>query len=128
MTKRTSVVTVKNNSGHDIDFITVIHKYSNNYKNSGTFVNLADRESSHSSFGAEYNTEFGTTGQDWWCVAWKYKGDSGYYITNPNNLRLGPELDTMAPSLLKVASTAFREWGANPLGAGSIIGGDPSPL
>lgn len=114
VTKRTAQVNVQNNSGRDIEIITVSHKYSDNYKNSETWLNLPNGAKTKAPLVVEYNTGFGTTGRDWWRISWKFKGDPGLYVTNPNNFRREIDaLESIGPGVLVAAGTAL----------GSLAGG-----
>jgi PUD1/2-like protein len=114
VTKRTAQVNVVNNSGRDIEIITVSHKYSDNYKNSETWLNLPNGAKTKAPLVVEYNTGFGTTGRDWWRISWKFKGDPGLYVTNPNNFRREIDaLESIGPGVLVAAGTAL----------GSLAGG-----
>ena len=113
--KHTADVQVVNKTGHDIEFVTIAHKYSDDYKNSKTWGNLRTGGVTKEPLQAEYNTGFLTTGRDWWIVTWKYKGDETIYVTNPKNLRsLVDAMEQFAGKVLPLAGEVV----------GSIVGGD----
>lgn len=86
-TKRTCKVFVENRSGKEIETLTLIHKYSDNYKNSFTWVELPSGQTTKFPLPCEYNTGTFTTGKDWWLVEFTFKGDKAVYATAPNNFR-----------------------------------------
>lgn len=121
---RTAKVNVFNYSENTISWVTVVHKYSNNYKDDQTWVNLPpNTQTAPNAMPANYNTGFGTTGQDWWAVTWQWKNE--ICITNPNNFRgTIDSLEGIAASKLRDATTALGGTVgtfANP-GVGTAIG------
>lgn len=87
--QRKSKIYVKNNTGKTIYNVTILHKYSNNYKDKKTHKSLKPKQTS-SYFNARYNTGFGTTGKDWWIVSWVEIVNNKqirHRITNPKNGR-----------------------------------------
>lgn len=126
--KRTADVQVENKTGREIEFVTVAHMYSDNYKNSKTWGNLPDGRMTREFLAAEYNTGFGTTGVDWWIVTWKFKGDDTVYVTDPYNLRsVADGLEKFALSALPAVGKLVGEFVAAAVGAppdaGGAIGG-----
>src|SRR5438128_57812 len=85
--KHTADIQVENKTGHEIEFVTVAHKYGNDYKQTKTWSNLGNGRTTRQAMQVDYNTGFGTTGADWWVVTWKYKGDDTLYVTDPAGLR-----------------------------------------
>lgn len=88
VTKRAANVNVFNYTPKVIEWVSVAHKYSNNYKDHGAWGQLMPNTGTINPMRAYFNTGFGTTGQDWWVVSWKYAGDSRTCFTNPNNFRI----------------------------------------
>jgi len=124
VTKRTANIHVQNNSGRDIELITVSHKYSDNYKNSETWLNLPNGAKTNTPLVVEYNTGAFTTGRDWWRVSWKFKGDPGLYVTNPNNFRKQIDaLESIGPGVLVAAGTAIGSFAGKAAGgaAGTFV-------
>jgi len=80
-------IQIANKTGREIQFVTVAHKYSNDYKNTKTWGNLPNGVTTKEPLVAEYNTGIGTTGKDWWIVTWQFKGDNTLYVTSPKNFR-----------------------------------------
>lgn len=88
MTKRHAKARIINRTGHDIMTASIVHKYSDNYKNitRPPMGKIPNGETSSEYLKVEYNTGFGTTGRDWWLVTWQYDDEKVYY-TDPNNFR-----------------------------------------
>ena len=69
--KHITKVRVTNHASGTIAAVTVGHKYSNVFKNTGTFLNITDGQTATSpEMIAEFNTGWATTGKDWWIVTW----------------------------------------------------------
>ena len=84
---RTAKATVNNLTGQRMVYATILHKYSDNYKNFRTWANLPDGTNTNASpLTVQYHTGFGTTGRDWWMVEWKAV-DGRTCVTNPNNFQ-----------------------------------------
>ena len=113
--ERKADVQVVNKTGRDIEFVTVAHKYSDNYKESKTWGNMANGVASKDTLEVQYHTGFGTTGQDWWLITWRYKGDPTVYMTAPKNFR------EIVDAVEKLAITALPAAGKF---VGSLIGGE----
>ena len=87
VTHRTANVQVVNDTGELIDYVRVIHKYSDNYCNTECWTKLAPGTAS-SPMQVDYHTGAFTTGRDWWFIAWRCSTDSKtWYYTNPHNWR-----------------------------------------
>jgi hypothetical protein len=97
--------------------LTVVHKYSNNYKNSQVWPAL-DAHQDSNPFTVDYNTGFLTTGRDWWFVSWVSNDLTEFHYSDPQNFQeiLNFLEQRVAPAILEVI--------------GSILGGAvvPSPL
>jgi hypothetical protein len=105
--KRHGNVVVENKTGKVIEFVTVAHKYSDNYKQAKTWGNLPNGQTVKEPLVVEYNTGFGTTGRDWWVVTWKFRGENAIQLTTPNNFRgLVDALERAAINALPGAGTA----------------------
>lgn len=79
-------VVIKNASSKTFITIGLSHKYSNNYKNQGNWAALAPGQTSSPPMTVEYNTGFGTTGQDWWYLL-AVDSEGNVWNTNPSNAR-----------------------------------------
>ena len=106
---RTTTVKVENHTGKTIETLSVIHKYSDNHREAKTWSNIRNGRSTPSKLRIRYNTGFGTSGQDWWYVAYKLKGESVVRYTNPRNGR--SVIDT-----IERFSKRNANWAANELG------------
>ena len=80
-------VHVQNITGLDIEFISIVHKYSDEFKDRGDWKKLNNGSMTNKPMKIRYNTGAFTTGQSWWFVAWKYKGNDNIQFTSPNNFR-----------------------------------------
>ncbi|MBE9029760.1 hypothetical protein IQ266_08475 [filamentous cyanobacterium LEGE 11480] len=87
-TKRTAYVRVQNRTGRNMKFVSVSHKYSNNYQEARTWLNLPHRYSTRKSdsLAVNYNTGAFTTGKDWWAASW-VNSQNQFCQTSPNNFR-----------------------------------------
>jgi hypothetical protein len=109
-THQTANAVVVNNTGRTLRSVHVLHKYSDDYKNSRDWGALQPGESS-SPLTVDYTTGFLTTGRDWWVVTWEYAGEQKVYFTNPQNFRsLVDWLEQVGsigiPALLEAAAAA----------------------
>ena len=86
MTKRHAKARIINKTGHDIITASIVHKYSDNYKNMKTLGKIPNGATSSEYLEVDYNTGVGTLGKDWWLVTWQYDDEKVYY-TDPNNFR-----------------------------------------
>ena len=86
-TTRTTDVRIQNLTGLEIEFISVVHKYSDVFKDRGDWGRLNNGSMTKKPMKIRYNTGAFTTGQNWWFVAWKYKGNDSIQYTSPNNFR-----------------------------------------
>ena len=86
LAQRSARVAVANETGRRLVYVTVLHKYSDNYKDQHTWRGVAPGTTG-ADLQVRYNTGFGTTGRDWWRVIWAYEGESRMHYTNPDNFR-----------------------------------------
>lgn len=101
-TLRTAPIYIENRTGSTLDYVTVVHKYSDNYKEKKTFQNISNGRRTNDYLIARYHTGVLTTGVDWWYVAWKKRGDNRVYYTYPNNFRnIIDKIEQVAQSLTK---------------------------
>jgi len=111
-TKRTASVQVKNSTGRVIEWVSVFHKYSDNYKDEKVWRNVPNGSVPSEMLEVRYNTGFGTTGIDWWLIMWKYQGEDTVYRTDPNNGRaLIDGVETVAKAVLPTAGAVLGEVG-----------------
>lgn len=117
-TKRTATVSVQNSTPHNLMSVSLIHKYSDNYKHARQWPIIRPHQASSDNLRVEYNTGFGTTGKDWWMLSWYSQDMKTQYYTNPNNFRgLFDALDKVAPSVIQAAVKVV----------GTVIAGDSGP-
>jgi len=86
-TTRGTYVHVQNLTGLEIESVSVIHKYSNVFKEKGDWGSLQNGRMTQHPMKIRYNTGALTTGKDWWLVTWKYKDNNSVRYTAPNNFR-----------------------------------------
>jgi hypothetical protein len=99
-THRRANVCVVNQTGLKVDWVRVIHKYSDSYRNEKEWKDIEDG-SRTDSFTVDYNTGPLTTGRDWWAVSWR--SGSLHCESDPHNLR--SELDAIEKRLQKLDPT-----------------------
>ena len=109
-THQTAQVVVLNKTAKPLRYVDVLHKYSDNYKNTKQWGAGEDSPAprpgeSSSPMNVEYNTGFLTTGRDWWLVTWQYEGEHKLYFTNPNNFR--NIIDTLEGPIKVLVDTAL---------------------
>jgi len=86
-TTRATQVRIQNLTGLEIESVSVVHKYSNVFKDRKNWGKLSHGKMTKNPMKIRYNTGAFTTGQDWWFVSWKYKGNDSIQYTSPNNFR-----------------------------------------
>lgn len=87
MAHKTAKVCVQNDTGKTLRSVSVLHKYSNDYKNKKDWGRVSEGKSTPPDLIVDYTTGAFTTGRDWWVVTWEYEGDNKVYFTDPKNLR-----------------------------------------
>lgn len=106
-TKRTALATVQNSTDQPIFAVSLVHKYSDNYKNSKEWAVIKPGETAAEALTVEYNTGFGTTGRDWWLISWYNADMTVQYVSAPNNFRgIIDVLETIAPAVVGGAAAA----------------------
>lgn len=85
-TKRFTTVRIKNETGVKLASVGIVHKYSDQYKHSKEWLNIANGASPEEKLIVEYNTGFMTTGRDWWKVV-AMTEDGRIFQSSPNNFR-----------------------------------------
>lgn len=111
--KRTARVVLVNDTSKPLVAASIVHKYSDVYKDKGTWAIIMPGESS-SEMTADYITGLGTTGRDWWLVQWFSEDIKTRYYSKPNNFQL---LEKVEPVLLAKAAAA---------GGGLVSGSNPA--
>ena len=85
--KKQADVVVSNKTGKTILYVTVAHKYSDEYEHQLEWPSALTDGASTSAQPVTYNTGFGTTGRDWWYVSWVYSDSGTIYYSDPTNFR-----------------------------------------
>lgn len=105
VTHRQAKVTVQNKTPDNILSISLVHKYSDNYKNQMQWPILHPGDSSRPFLTADYNTGFATTGRDWWLLTWYSEDLKTQYYTDPINFRgVLDALEKVAPEAVQAVS------------------------
>jgi hypothetical protein len=132
-TNHKATIQVVNNTGSPIYNVTVLHKYSDVFKEKNTWDGvLQPGQSTPANFTVRYQTGFGRTGADWWLVTWTEAKDANsvvQYTTSPNNFRdiidfyekVGKVGIPIATAVLGVASVAAGPVVGLAVAGGSII-------
>jgi len=124
-TRRTAFASVRNNTSGPLVAVSVVHKYSDNYKHQHQWGIIQPGEIPSDRWEVEYNTGAFTTGRDWWLVTWYSEDMKTLYYSNPNNFRgLFDTLDRTAPEAVGAAASLATKILASPTGpVGSIAAG-----
>ncbi|WP_158885940.1 hypothetical protein [Amycolatopsis anabasis] len=84
-TERHGWAAVENNARH-LDSVTVMHKYSNDYKNTLTWNNVSSGTKTSADLRVDYRTGVFTTGKDWWYLI-AVDDEGRTYISYPHNFQ-----------------------------------------
>lgn len=84
---RTAQVVIRNNTSSDLVGASIAHKYSNDYKDHGSWGIIKPGECS-SLMTVNYTTGDLTTGRDWWCC--------NLQLTNGSAIRIQRTLETLS--------------------------------
>jgi hypothetical protein len=124
-TKNYAQAVIQNNSSKTFVSIGLSHKYSDVFKDQTSWAALAPGQTSTPPLTVEYNTGFGTTGQDWWYIL-AVDSEGNIWNTNPSNARW---LWDGADSLIQKFGSTVAGWlfagatiteGTTVIGAGLI--------
>lgn len=124
---QTAQVVVLNKTGRALRYVNILHKYSDNYRNTREWGVGADSPAprpseASSAMSVDYNTGFLTTGRDWWLVTWQFEGERKFYYTNPDNFRsIIDFLEAPVKALVDKALDAIGEEYPGLSDAGKII-------
>lgn len=128
-THRQALATVYNDTPNHVISVSLLHKYSDVYKNHEEYGMIKPYGDSGLSFGvpychADFNTGFGTTGVDWWAVSWYTSDLQNFCFTDPANFRgFFDAVDHVAPPLITavagVAAAIISE--GNPVATGKAV-------
>lgn len=106
-TNRTALATVHNSTDQPMFAVSLVHKYSDDYKNRKEWPVISPGETAADALTVEYRTGFGTTGRDWWLITWYNADMTVQYYSAPNNFRgIIDGLESIAPDAVEVAATA----------------------
>ncbi|KAH8674815.1 hypothetical protein BGZ60DRAFT_404871 [Tricladium varicosporioides] len=120
--KQTAQVSVRNNWDQPLVGVSVIHKYSDDYKNHGEWGIIKPGELAPETMDVEYNTGFLTTGRDWWVITWYSADMKTQYYSDPVNFRnIIDALEKVAPSVVKVAMKTVAAGMAAEAGPGAVV-------
>lgn len=102
VTHREAYATIYNETPDPILSVSLLHKYSDNYKNHQEYpVIQPNGVFAYPFCRVDFNTGFGTTGRDWWAVSWYTQDLKHYCYTDPNNFRgFFDVVDHVAPGLI----------------------------
>ena len=121
VTKRTAFVSVRNNTSGPLVAVSVVHKYSDNYKNQCQWGIIQPNEIPSDNMEVQYNTGAFTTGRDWWVVTWYSTDMKTLYYSNPNNFRdIIDKLEGIAPDAIAAAAGALASLPASLTGPGAV--------
>lgn len=121
MTKRTAQATIRNNTSEPLVGVSVVHKYSDNYKHEHQWGIIQPGELASETMEVEYNTGAFTTGRDWWVVTWYSPDMSTLYYSDPNNFRgIFDSLESVAPDMVAAAAGAIAALPASLSGPGAV--------
>ncbi|MDE1482870.1 hypothetical protein [Xenorhabdus bovienii] len=85
--ERQSDVNIYNRTGKKILSVSIVHKYSDDYRDKFEYNEIMDNDTfSEKSMTVHYRTGIFESGVDWWLVSWTTE-DGLTYITNPSNAR-----------------------------------------
>jgi hypothetical protein len=120
-TKRTAFASVRNNTSGPLVAVSVLHKYSDNYKDQHQWGIIQPGEIPSDRMQVEYNTGAFTTGRDWWIVTWYSPDMKTLYYSNPNNFRdIIDKLESVAPDAISAAAGAVAGLGTSLTGPGAV--------
>lgn len=122
-TANTASAVITNNSSRTFVSIGQSHKYSDVYSSQASWENLAPGQTTSPALSVEYNTGFGTTGEDWWFLL-AVDSEGNVWNTDPSNARwLWDKTDWGIAHFGDIIATALEVAGPETLGAGDIAGG-----
>ncbi|SPO04678.1 uncharacterized protein DNG_07363 [Cephalotrichum gorgonifer] len=121
MTKRTATASVRNNTSEPLVAVSVVHKYSDNYKHEGAWGIIQPGELGEEPMEVEYNTGAFTTGRDWWVVTFYSPDMETLYYSDPANFRgIFDSLEEVAPDMISAAAGAIAGLAGSLSGPGAV--------
>lgn len=122
VTHRHAQVQVQNNTPRNVVAVSLVHKYSNNYKNDKQWPIIHPYSNSEDTLTVDYNTGFTTTGRDWWLLTWYSQDLQTQYFTNPSNFReIFDALDKVAPTAIQAAAGSVAALITSETGPGAAV-------
>ncbi|KJZ71454.1 hypothetical protein HIM_09178 [Hirsutella minnesotensis 3608] len=105
--ERRARVAVVNESATPLIAVSVVHKYSDVYKNRHEWPAILPGKRSESDMIVDYHTGYTTTGRDWWLITWFSDDLKTVWFSSPTNFRASiDKLGSFAPaSIEKVEET-----------------------
>jgi hypothetical protein len=98
VTTRTGYATVRNNTSQPLLGVSLVHKYSDEFKEEQQWGLVQPGEAGEEHLAVQFNTGFMTTGRDWWLVTWFSPDMKTILFSDPNNFRdIVDGLETLAP-------------------------------
>ena len=95
-------VVVVNETSTPICSVSVVHKYSDVYKNRHEWPAVLTGTRAESEMTVDYQTGAATTGRDWWIITWYSEDMKTLWYSDPNNFRgLLDKLESLAPDIVK---------------------------
>lgn len=121
MTKRSAQVSVRNDTDTPLIGVSVVHKYSDNYKEDYQWGIIPPGEIPGDHLTVEYNTGAFTTGRDWWVITWFSEDLQTLYYSDPNNFRdIIDALENLAPDTIAAVAGAIAGLGGSWTGPGAV--------
>lgn len=121
MTKRSALVSVRNNTDTPLVGVSVVHKYSDNYKHEHQWGIIPPGELPEDKLTVEYNTGAFTTGRDWWVVTWFSPDMKTLYYSDPNNFRgIIDGLENLGPDVIAAVAGAIAGLAGSLSGPGAV--------
>jgi hypothetical protein len=122
--RRRAWVSIRNDTGQPMLGISLVHKYSNVYKDEKQWETLGNGELTKDPLAVDYNTGFLTTGKDWWLITWFHPDMKRIWYSSPNNLRgLFDFGDKLLPDVIAGAAGAAAGLVTSFTGPGAIAAG-----
>lgn len=120
--KRRAWVKIHNNTGKPMIGISLVHKYSNVYKEEKQWDKLENGETTSEALGVDYNTGFLTTGRDWWFIMWFHPDMKYIWHSSPINMRgFFDFADNIVPDAIAGAAGAAAGLGGAFTGPGAVV-------
>ncbi|KJZ79964.1 hypothetical protein HIM_00678 [Hirsutella minnesotensis 3608] len=123
-TDRKAKVSVRNNSKQPILDVSVIHKYSDVFKNNQTWPSIQPGEIAKDlTLEVQYRTGFGAIGGDWWAITWVGADQKTSFASKPLNFRnIIDFIEADSPRALSTAASVAAGIAATGLGPVGMVG------